>query len=197
MELFSLMYKFFASLPAWVLFVPPSLLILCAVPLFLSRKKRLYLWCSAMCFVAGVLFSAGMEEQILYLAVFAGLILLLLPLFSIPLRRKKETREEKLYQKFKGELTGPIPGRRSDPPKVCCFEEQSGETAEERGIRLSYVISLLDKLKKEKLTPADRLEVETLSRSVAGAETRPLTDSEADDLSDSLAAVLRLTAKYN
>lgn len=196
MELFSLMYAFFVSLPAWVLFVPPAVLVLCLVPLFLLRKRRLYLWCFALCLVTGVLLSVGMEEKLLYLALFAGLGLLPLPLFSIP-KRKREQREEKLYQKFKTETEEPFPPRRNDPPKVCCFEEQRGETPEERGMKLSYVISLLEKLKRERLTPADRLEVEMLSRSVTGAETRPLTDPEADDLSDSLSAVLRLTAKYS
>lgn len=196
MELFSLMYAFFVSLPAWILFVPPAVLVLCLVPLLWFRKRRLYLWCSAVCLVGGVLFSLGMEEKVLYLAMFAGLALLPLPLFFIP-KRKREEREEKLSQKFKAETEEPFPPRQSDPPKVCCFEEQHGETPEERGMKLSYVISLLEKLKRERLTPADRLEVEMLSRSVTGAQTRSLTDPEADDLSDSLSAVLRLTAKYS
>ena len=188
MEVFSLMYAFFVSLPAWVLLIPPSVLVLCLVPLVLFRKRRLYLWCFAVCLVGGVLFSLGLEEKVLYLALFVGIALLPLPLFSIP-KKKREQREEKLYQKFKAEIEEPFPPRQSDPPKVCCFEEQHGETPEERGMKLSYVISLLEKLKRERLTPADRLEVEMLSRSVTGAQTRPLTDPEADDLSDSLSAI--------
>lgn len=197
MNVFSVLGEWLGRLPAWCVFVPPAVSVGFAVVLFFFRARRIYLWLAALSFVAGMLLSVGLDGREVYLALFAGVGLLPLPLFRIPKRHREEGKaERKLYERFRPELEQPLPARR-DPPKVCCFEEPTGETVEERGMKLSHVISLLDKLKREKLTPADRLEVEMLSRSVTGAETRPLTDSQTDELSDCLSAVLRLTAKYS
>lgn len=198
MEVFDVMESFLVSLPAWCLFLPPAVLLVAAVPLFLFRKGRLYRWVAALLFVCGVLLSLGFMYRELYLALLAGIALILYPLFFLrKVKRDKNARAEQLYEKFKPEMEQPLGDRTEYPPKVCCYEDKAGETPEERGMKLSHVISLLEKLKKEKLTPADRLEVEMLSRNVAGAEHRSLSGAQADDLSDSLSAVLRLMAKYS
>ncbi len=198
MESFYVIRDFLASLPLWSVLVPPCALFVCALPLLAYRKKRVYLWLSALCLTVGGLLAFGKEFVAPYLLLFCAEILLLYPLFWIRGRtRRKEGREEELYGKFKRELEQPFPEKKEYPPKVCCFEQTGGETAEERGMKLSHVITLLERLKKEKLTPADRLEVEMLSRNVEGSSGRPLTDSQTDDLNDSLSAVLRLVAKYS
>lgn len=198
MDIFSVIETFLADLPFWCLYVPPAAALLSAIPFFLCRKRGGYLWVSALCYAAGMLLSLNAEHGAMYRILFAALVALPLPLFAVPKgETHRETREEKLYRKFEPEMTQPVKKEREYPPKVCCFEEQRGETPEERGMKLSHVITLLEKLKREKLTPADRLEVEMLSRNVTGAEGRTLTDGQTDDLSDSLSAVLRLMAKYS
>lgn len=197
MDIFSFITTSIASLPQWVCFLPPALFFVCAVPTVILRRRRLFRWTAALCLVFGGLLTYSMQERYLYLLLFLGLIVLVYPLCLLPKRERRESRDERLYGRFREELEEPMPERKPLPPKVCCFEETGGETAEERGMKLSHVITLLEKLKKEKLTPADRLEVETLSRSVTGAQTRPLTDRQTDDLNDSLSAVLRLVAKYS
>lgn len=195
MDIFSVIKEFFASLPQWVCLLPPALFLVCAVPIVILRRRDFFRWTAALCLVFGGLLTCHTGESFLYLLLFFGVILLVYPLCLLP-KRKRESRDERLYGRFREELEGPMPESKPVPPKVCCFEE-TGETAEARGMQLSHVIALLEKLKKEKLTPADRLEVEMLSRSVEGARTRPLTDRQTDDLNDSLSAILRLVAKYS
>ncbi len=184
------------SLPAWCIVLPPAVLLVSFVPLRIFGRRGLYLWLSGLSLVAEGLFSAGTGHVPLCLALHAALALLPYPLFSVRFRLRRKGREEKLFGKFREEIAQPFP-ERHDPPKVCCFEQPKGETAEERGMQLSHVVSLLDKLKREKLSPADRLEVEMLSRTVEGSRDRPLSDRQTDDLSDDLSAVLRLVAKYS
>ena len=56
--------------------------------------------------------------------------------------------------------------------------------------------ALLAKLKKEKLSPADRLEIEALTRTVEGYRGKSLSEKELHLVNDCLATVLKLTAKY-
>ncbi len=192
MDILSSIGAWLGSLPAWGLLLPPALILVFFVPLFFLRKRGAFVWCALVLVCAeGIL--AG---ENVWAAPTCGLIgLLLYPLFLLP-RREKGMREEKLRERFLEEAA-PLRAERERPPKVCCFEEPQGETAEERGIRLSHALSMLEKLKKEKLSPADRLELELLTHSVQGAAERPLSEAGADALSDTLSAVLRLAAKYS
>ena len=61
---------------------------------------------------------------------------------------------------------------------------------------LSHALALLEKLRKQKLTAADRLETDVLGRSVRALRGRALTEAEKNTLNDCLASVLKLTAKY-
>lgn len=194
MEFFSLISDFLASLPWWSVLVPPAVLVLCWIPLAIFRKRRPYLWLTFFCLVAEGLSAFGSGHFLLIVLLFTAIAVILYPFFFLPQRKRKSHGEE--LKRFEEETERPFPEKKY-PPKVCCFEQPRGETAEERGMKLSHVISLLEKLKNKKLTPADRLEVEMLSRSVEGAEARPLTDGQTDELSDNLSAVLRLMAKYS
>ncbi len=196
MEYFSGLSEFFCSLPWWCALVPPAAFVLFAVPLLFFRKRRAYRYLSSLCLTAEGLLSMGSGYVLLSVLLCAAAAILLYPLCLLPKRKRKSIEE--LGREIIGE-SEPTKERTTEkrPPKICCFEQPRGETAEERGMKLSHVITLLEKLKKEKLTPADRLEVEMLSRSVEGAETRPLTDEQTDRLSDDLSAVLRLMAKYS
>ena len=183
------------SLPQWCVFVPPALLLVVWIPLALCGKRGMYRYFALVCLTAEGILLCRDESELLVLFT-AALALVLYPAVRGRKREKRNKREEALYTKFREEREEPFPESKT-PPKVCCFEQPHGETAEERGIKLSHVISLIEKLKREKLTAADRLEVEMLSRRVEGANVRPLTDEGADALSDDLSAVLRLMAKYS
>ena len=119
--------------------------------------------------------------------------------FSCPAFGKKradapKSRAERLYERFREELTE-LPDRpAAQPPKVCCFEEPSAPVQD--APEPSYAMKLLEKLQKEKLSPTDRLETDVLSHTVSGLSGRPLSEEEARTLNDCLASVLRLTAKY-
>ena len=199
MKIFSDVVDAIASLPAWVpLILCPALLIVCAVLCMLFGGRRAYPA------VAVCLGAFGALECIkngalafAYAALFAALAALLALLFLLPRlplkKRKKESREDKIYRRFHEELSAPP--AEGLPPKVCCYEE-APVSAEESGMRLTYVTSLLGKLKSGKLTPADRLEVEVLTRTVDAYRGKPLTEEELSVLNDCLASVLKLTAKY-
>ena len=107
-------------------------------------------------------------------------------------RQKRQERAEKLYARF---VAPCVPPARPLPPKECCFEEIERAPLSDAP-QPSYAAKLLEKLQKEKLAPADRLEADALSRTVAGLGGRPLTEDEARILNDCLSSVLRLTAKY-
>lgn len=183
------------AMPQWCVLIPPAALLIAWIPLALFGKRGIYRWWSLVCLTAeGILLSRGEGELIVLFT--AALALMIYPAFWGRGRKKRNKKEEELYGKFRTEREEPFSETKA-PPKVCCFEQPHGETAEERGIKLSHVISLIEKLKREKLTAADRLEVEMLSRRIEGANVRPLTDDGMDALSDDLSAVLRLMAKYS
>lgn len=182
------------QLPDWWIFLPPALLIAAAIPLALFKKRGIY---RRVAFVLGAAACPLLPETgafFLYAGLFTVLAFCLDLLFLIP-KRKRESRAERIYRKFKPETEPPLKKERPMPPKVCCYDLPP-EPAEESGMRLEHVTALLEKLKKEKLVPADRLEVELISQNVARFKDRPLTASERESLSDALSSVLRFTAKY-
>ena len=108
-------------------------------------------------------------------------------------------REERLFEKFREELTDKSFKRgASMPPKVCCFnqEPEGGVTAQEYGVSLSYADTLLKKLRSKKLKAGDRLETEELLRRLDCYREKPLDVGERSSLNDCLASILKLTAKY-
>ena len=127
-------------------------------------------------------------------------LLSLLFFIPAPKRKKKgKLREERLFEKFREELTDKSFKRgASMPPKVCCFnqEPEGGVTAQEYGVSLSYADTLLKKLRSKKLKAGDRLETEELLRRLDCYREKPLDVGERSSLNDCLASILKLTAKY-
>lgn len=203
MQIFRNMIAALAETPAWVpLLLLPALLAAGAVLFTLFGGRRAYPYAACVCGAAGFALLCCMgtaEEAFVYLGLFAALAALLRLLFFLPRVRKKradapKSRAERLYERFREELTE-LPDRpAAQPPKVCCFEEPSAPVQD--APEPSYAMKLLEKLQKEKLSPTDRLETDVLSHTVSGLGGRPLSEEEARTLNDCLASVLRLTAKY-
>lgn len=191
----------FGDLPAAVALAgAPALLALGAAmfTIFGGRGKYPAFACAAggvaVFLLCGTMASAAVLAWAgLYVAL-AALLSLLFLLPRVP-RKKRESREERIYRKFHEELHAAPPPAETRPPKVCCFEETPAP-AEGNGLRLSHVRELIDRLKSEKLAPADRLELDVLSHEVDGCRGKPLTKEETGALNDCLAAVLKMTAKY-
>lgn len=194
MEYFLRMLDGIAAVPSFVpLTLLPALLPVGAAVLALVGKKNWYrvlafsLWAASFTLLCcGGNLAAAFAFSGLY-CLFASLCALLLLLPSC--RKKKADRAEAMYEKFHEDI-GPAPAAR--PPKVCCFEDS---LPEEGGADVAHALALAQKLKKEKLSPADRLELEAVIRTVEGCR-RPLGREGQDLLNDSLASILRLTAKY-
>lgn len=178
---------------AWCALVPPALCLAAAIPLAVLRRPVLLRWFFGL-FAAAELFLFP-RESVLFRA--AGVFLVEgLVFFPIARRKsgKKKSREERVYEKFRADLEEPR--KQSAPPKVCCFEEPPARPAADSGMQLSHVSALLQKLKREKLSPADRLETDLIAQEVESCAEKPLTPDALERLNDLLATVLRLTAKY-
>ena len=201
MSIFSRLVSLLAALPDWVpLIVLPALLPCGALLLALLKKRRFYA-CIALALGAfGVAVTACKGgEALVYAGLFTAVAVLFALLLLVPFKRRKkgprESRDDRIYRKFHEDLEGaPLP--QGLPPKVCCFETAPPAPVQESEVRLGHVRSLIERLKKEKLSAADRLEVEAVSRSVDSCMGRPLGRAEIEFLNDCLASVLKLTAKY-
>lgn len=204
MNVFRDLIAVLARTPAWApLLVAPALLLVCAVLFTLFGGRRAYKFVAAASGAAGFALMCcigTLAEAFVYLGIYAALAALLRLLFFLPrLRRKQRTvradRAAQLYARFREPLSV-LPDRpaAAEPAKVCCFEE--AEASVQDAPEPSYAVKLLEKLRKEKLSPTDRLEADVLDHTIAGLSGRPLTEEEARSLNDCLASVLRLTAKY-
>lgn len=190
-----------SAVPDWVgLIVFPVAVAVLAVLFTLVGGRRAYVPLAVALGSLGFFFVFNTEDMFgfLYLALFAALAALCSLLFLIPCPRKKkrEGREEKrrardeaIYRKFHEDIT-PSEEEASRPG------EEPIATAEECGTSLSHVSALLAKLKREKLSPADRLETEALTHTIEGYRGKALSEKELHLVNDCLATVLRLTAKY-
>lgn len=76
-------------------------------------------------------------------------------------------------------------------------KEQPTSTLKDFDLRLEYTRKTISKLKASELTPADRLEVNRISKAVTFyALKNVLSPSEMRSLNDCFARLLKLTAKY-
>ncbi len=192
MEYFKVLTDLTARVPDWCIFLPPCIFIALFVPLVLKRCRRIYTGAALLLGGAGCLLLSGDAAAMLaYGVCFAILWGALFPFFFLP-KREKKSREERIYETFKPEIE-PRPRREKELPKVCCFDEPTADPSLEDGICLDHVRKLLDRLRREKLSAADRLEVDTLAGRLTGEAH---TAAEAEARNDALASVLRLTAKY-
>ena len=207
MDLILKLVNLCAKTPDWVLlYVLPALLLAAAVGFVFAPKRRWY-YCPATILIAVsfiIAYSKDASFAFIYLGILVALCALLSLLFLIPRPKRREgkvkkSRVDELYEKFHAELSEqPYTPRSVMPPKVCCFEKdaEAGATAGERGMDLNYADSLIEKLRTKDLTAGDRLEAEALARRLDCYRDKPLTESERDTLNDCLAAILKLTAKY-
>ena len=198
MEVFSELVSYLSRTPEWVyLIVLPACALVSAAALALCGLRKVYPFAAAGLAVLGASLAAAKDAAfgLVYCGISCALYFLFALFLLLPAvkKMKKESREERVYRKFHTELETP-PETPDLPPKVCCYEEPS--TAEESGMQLSYVTTLIGKLKSCKLIPSDRLELEALGHSVDACRGRALTGEELSSLNDCLAAVLKLTAKY-
>lgn len=191
MEIFFAWLNLCARVPAWApLLLLPALVPVSAVCFGLLRRKKLYLLLSSLFGALGCYFVGCREIRaaLCYLFLFVAFVLCCFPLTLVKMKKKGErkSRAEKLYGMFREEEEV------LRPPKVNCFEPAKAE----EGTDVSHARSLIAKLEREKLSPADRLELDALSRTVQAVGTRPPNKETGELLSDALASVLRLTAKY-
>ncbi len=198
MEIFRQIVTQLSAVPAWVpLIVCPALVLVAAVLFALLGGRRAYPFLAAAIGAAGFVMTGcigTLTEAFLYAGAFLTLASLLRLLFFCPRPRKKKnftSRDERIYEQFRGEPLFADPVQDS-PVKECCFDDQADEQPPE----LSHAVALLEKLRKEKLSSADRLEADALMRTLASFRSKALTLSEQDALNDCLASVLKLTAKY-
>ncbi len=205
MEILQTIIDFLSKVPEWVcLYVVPALIAGSAVGFIFAKQRRWFFVVATVVGAAGfiVAYARNATLSFVYLGIVAALCALLSLLFFIPAPKRKEkrrSREEKMYEKFHEELSEkPYSPRSGMPPKVCCYErgEQSGATAEEYGMSLSYADTLLNKLRAKKLNAGDRLETEELLRRLDCYREKPLDGEEKSSLNDCLASILKLTAKY-
>lgn len=197
MEIFLRMLEGVAALPDWIpLLLLPALLPAGAVLLAALGGRKGYPLLAGTLLFLGFFFvccEGELYAAFAYMGLFFALSALCFPLTLLPFgRHRREEREERIYKKFGG---AELPPHAERPPKVCFFEE-SPEDARDGGAELGHALSLIARLKREKLAPADRLELDGLARTAERLGAKPLTRTERDALNDCLASVLRLTAKY-
>lgn len=204
MENFKDIAQFISRLPDWTaLLLLPALLIVSALVFALVGRRKWYFFCAALFGGVGVFFVAvkwDASYAIGYLGAFTALTALFSLLLLIPSpRRKRGSKEERMYEKFHAELDkGPRePVKR--PPKEVVGEEVEPPrvSAEESGFRLAHVTAMLERLRAStKLSAGDRLETDVLARTLDGYRSRELSPEELRALNDCLASILKLTAKY-
>lgn len=202
MEIFLKMIEWVgANVPAWVpLIACPALVVAFAVLFTAVGGRKAYAPLALAVGAAGVYFVCCAESATVG-AIYAALFLFVAGIFALlflipcPLKKRAEGREDRrrardeaIYNTFREELELPEEGAQAG--------EEPLATAEECGTCLSHVTALLAKLKKEKLSPADRLEIEALTRTVEGYRGKALSEKELHLVNDCLATVLKLTAKY-
>lgn len=205
MEILQKIIEVLSKVPEWAcLYVVPALVAVSAVGFVFTKRRKWFYAAAAFFGAVGFLFAYAHDASLafVYLGVLTALTAALSLLYLIPVPKKRErrrSREEKMYEKFREELSEqPYKPRSSMPPKVCCYEraEERGATAEEYGMSLSYADTLLEKLRQKKLDAGDRLESEELLRRLDCYREKPLGEAERSSLNDCLASILKLTAKY-
>ena len=208
MEKFQPLQKLFdvlALTPDWVyLYLLPALIAGAAVGFVFARKRRWY-FCPATALTAVgfmMAYAANKTLSVIYLGLLAVFCALLALLFLIPCPKRREkgvkkSRLDEMYEKFREPLSEqPYAPQKAMPPKECCFEKGESITAEASGMSLDYADTLLNKLHASKLSAGDRLEVQELSARLDYYRGKALYEDERSALNDCLAAILKLTAKY-
>lgn len=200
MEVLEKIVNALAIVPAWVpLYVLPALCpVLVALFGFLGKRKMYPVLCIALGGV-GIAMTFASSYALVYLGLFIawsalwGCLLVLPPLKKRT--KSRQTKADKMYEKFHEELSVP-PVKEVKPPKVCCFEETPSEELVECAPQLAHADALIAKLSAGKLAAGDRLELDELKRKIDVYRGKRFTKKEARSLNDCLSSVLKLTAKY-
>lgn len=205
MKILKTVLDYISMVPEWAfLYVVPAVIAAAAILFIFIPKRRWFFAAAAFAGSAGFLtvYAKSASLSLVYLGALIAFTALLSLLLFIPAPKRKKKgklREERLFEKFREELTDKSFKRgASMPPKVCCFnqEPEGGVTAQEYGVSLSYADTLLKKLRSKKLKAGDRLETEELLRRLDCYREKPLDVGERSSLNDCLASILKLTAKY-
>lgn len=191
---FTWFYQTTAGTDWWALVICPALLIVAGLTLAIAHAKKAYPTLALALGGAQLFLLCNVSNvQPLYVCAWAGLYLVLCVLvrllFFIPFRgKKRKNRAEEIYQKFHLALELP--------------EETQNDAAEEarvgmaENVHLQHVLSLLEKLRACNLTPGDRLETDAIERTLEAFQGKDLTADDLVIVNDSLASVLKMTAKY-
>lgn len=168
----------------------PGLLVVIGCLLAFFGKKKAYPPLALALGAAGffLVYCTDAGAGFPYLALYIVLAVLVRLLFLIPFKRRAGDNGDALYEKFHAELdVGDLEQELDD--RTYCGSEESD-------LQLAHTTELLEKLKKSDLAAGDRLEVDSLSRTIEGLRGRDLTTEEMRSLNDCLATILKLTAKY-
>ena len=206
MEKFQQLLNHLASVPDWVyLYLLPALIAGAAVGFVFAPERRWYFCPATVLTALGFImaYAANKAASVIYLGILVSVCALLCLLFLIPRPKKgengvKKSRLDAMYEKFHEALSEkPYGVQKAMPPKECCFERgDEGITAQASGMSLDYADTLLNKLHASKLSAGDRLEVQELSTRLDFYRNKALYEDERSALNDCLAAILKLTAKY-
>lgn len=192
MNTFETFMQTVAALPDYVtLLACPVLVLIVGVLLAVLHRKRAYPPVALALGGAGV-FLVSCGGGVLLAVAWAGLYVvwaaLVSLLFLFSFRSKKgQSRAEQLYEKFRLGLEVPDAAEEPSEPISVDMEES---------VQLSHVYSLLEKLRAEELSPRDRLETDAIAHTLEGYRGKTLSADELTVVNDSLASVLKLTAKY-
>ncbi len=207
MEAFEAVLSVLAAVPLWVpLLLYPAVLAAFALSTYFLGGRGAYPYVAVA--LGGAAFTLlccreSLAASFAFLGLYSAFAALLRFVYFIPgkgrKKRKRRSREERMYEKFAAHPKENLPKERAalSPPKVCKFEEEAPvSSAKERGMQLKYAEELLARLKKCALTPGDRLETEALSSALDRYGSGMLTEGEMNALGDCLASILKMTAKY-
>lgn len=198
MNTFETFMQTVAALPDYVsLLACPVLVLVVGLLLAVFHRKRAYPPVALALGGAGVFLvscGGGLLLAVAWAGLYAVWAALVSLLFLFSFRSKKgQNRAEQLYEKFRLGLDVPADGGSADG------EEEPSEPVSvdmEESVRLSHVYSLLEKLRAEELSPRDRLETDAIAHTLEGFRGKTLSADELTVVNDSLASVLKLTAKY-
>lgn len=185
----------------WATLICPALLIVVGLVLAIFHAKKAYLPLAvalggAQLFLLCNFFgeASASDAHMLFIGAWAGIYLVLCVLvrllFLIPFRReKRKDRAEEIYRKFRVGLELSDDEARNDASEDIRIDV-------EESVRMQHILDLLEKLRACKLSASDRLETDAISRTLDAFRGKQLTADDLPVVNDSLASVLRMTAKY-
>ena len=183
-----------AQLPGWFLyFCAPALLLVTGLILAAVHADRAYpplaLFLGAVGTFLVASIAVSLNDFLVWAAIYVAVAVLVRLFFYIPFPKRKAKRpREDIYKTFHADLDMGKSVEAELPPVL---------SLEEGELQLRHVDSLIEKLRTSEMTPADRLELDAVARSLECYRGRALSAGDARALNDCLSAVLKLSAKYS